>query len=120
MLQAPQTSRPEPPKDPRSLRTASRSPVAAGKPVVPAPGWKKRLKRILLLLVGLAGLSVSVAFGAVLIVVQHYSQGLPSVEVLKAGYEPQQVTRILARDGSVLSSVFKERRTVVPFSEIPD
>ena len=49
-----------------------------------------------------------------------YSEGLPSVEQLKSGYNPPQLTRILARDGAVLADVFTERRTVIPFSDVPD
>ncbi len=57
---------------------------------------------------------------AVVIVVEHYERGLPSVAELKRGYDPPQVTRVLARDGSLLASLFIERRTVIPFSEIPE
>ena len=31
-------------------------------------------------------------------------------------YQPAQVTRVLARDGTVLASLFVERRTVIPFT----
>jgi penicillin-binding protein 1A len=51
---------------------------------------------------------------------RHYAEGLPSVETLKSGYDPPQISRIVASDGTLLSSVFTERRTVIPFSEIPD
>ena len=67
-------------------------------------------------LVALLGLA---ALGVVLVVAR-YSRGLPSVEQLKSGYDPPQLTRILARDGAVLADVFTERRTVVPFAEVPD
>jgi penicillin-binding protein 1A len=76
----------------------------------------KWLKRVGL---GLVALVAALALTAVL-VVRHYESGLPSVEQLKTGYAPPQVTRVLARDGSVLASVFTERRTVIPFSEVPD
>ncbi len=36
-----------------------------------------------------------------------------------ASYDPPQVTRVLARDGTVLGEVFVERRTLVPIDEIP-
>lgn len=62
-------------------------------------------------------LVVSVVLSVVL-VVRHYQAGLPSVADLKS-YHPPEVTRVLARDGTVLASVFVERRTVVPFAEIP-
>lgn len=57
---------------------------------------------------------------AAVIVVNHYSEDLPSVEQLKSGYNPPQLTRVLARDGTVLADLFTERRTVVQFAEIPD
>jgi penicillin-binding protein 1A len=66
------------------------------------------------------GALVVIAVAAVVLVVSHYSEGLPSVDQLKSGYNPPQLTRILARDGAVLADVFTERRTVIPFSEIPD
>jgi len=56
---------------------------------------------------------------AVVLVIRHYESDLPSVAELKR-YHPPEVTRVLAKDGSVLASVFVERRTVVPFAEIPE
>jgi penicillin-binding protein 1A len=53
------------------------------------------------------------------LVVARYESRLPSVEELKKGYDPPQVTRVLSRDGTLLGSVFTERRTVVPFSSVP-
>ena len=64
------------------------------------------------------GLLVFSVVLAVALVVRHYQAGLPSVADLKS-YHPPEVTRVLARDGTVLASVFVERRTVVPFAEIP-
>jgi len=55
----------------------------------------------------------------VVLVVARYESKLPSVEELKKGYDPPQVTRVLAADGSLLGSVFTERRTVVPFANVP-
>jgi penicillin-binding protein 1A len=56
----------------------------------------------------------------VVLVIDHYERELPSVAELKRGYDPPQVTRVLARDGSLLASLFVERRTVIPFVEIPE
>jgi penicillin-binding protein 1A len=75
--------------------------------------WTKRVAITLVALAAIAALSVWLT-------VRHYESGLPSVEQLKTGYTPPQVTRVLARDGSVLASVFTERRTVIPFNEVPD
>ncbi len=55
---------------------------------------------------------------ALLLVVRHYEAGLPDVADLKA-YQPPQVTRVLARDGSLLAEIFTQRRTVVPIDALP-
>lgn len=70
-------------------------------------------------LFGLGLLSVGAVIAFALLI-NHYSTGLPSVETLKSGYAPPQVSRIFARDGTLLASLFTERRTVIPFAEIPD
>lgn len=75
--------------------------------------WLKRLA-IAALVLGLLG-----ALG-VFLVIRHHEANLPSVEQLRSGYAPPQVTRVLGRDGSVLASVFTERRTVVPLTEVSD
>jgi penicillin-binding protein 1A len=72
------------------------------------------LWRGILLAVALAGVGMIV----VALVIRHYEAGLPSVSEL-GHYEPPQVTRILARDGSLLGEEFVERRTVVPLRDIP-
>lgn len=68
--------------------------------------------------VALAMLVVSVA--SVVLVVRHYESKLPSLDKVRKGYEPPQVTRVLSRDGAVLASLFTERRTVVKFADIPN
>ena len=86
-----------------------------------APGkrWKpvmlRWLKRLGLTSAVLAVLGALTVFGAI----RYYESDLPSVEELRKGYEPPQVTRILARDGTLLASVFTERRTVIPLSDVP-
>jgi penicillin-binding protein 1A len=89
------------------------------------PTAKKRTPREKWLLalrwVGLGLLTLLIAAGlTVVLVIDHYERELPSVAELKRGYDPPQVTRVLARDGSLLASLFVERRTVIPFSEIPE
>ncbi len=57
--------------------------------------------------------------GALYVYVQRLEAELPSVSELRKGYDPPQVTRVLARDGSTLAELFTERRTIVPVDEIP-
>src|SRR5271169_4357150 len=57
-------------------------------------------------------------FVAVVLVIRHFEADLPSILELKS-YHPPQVTRVLARDGTVLGEVFVERRTLVSIDEIP-
>jgi penicillin-binding protein 1A len=57
---------------------------------------------------------------AIVLVIRHYEARVPSVAQLRAGYEPPQVTRVVARDGTLLANLFTERRTVIPLSELPD
>lgn len=52
--------------------------------------------------------------------VEYYSRDLPSVADLRKGYDPPQVTKILAKDGTELASLFTERRTVIPLTRVPD
>jgi penicillin-binding protein 1A len=56
----------------------------------------------------------------VFLIIRHFEAELPSVQQLRTGYRPPQVTRILARDGTLLANLFRERRTVIPLSEVPD
>ena len=64
--------------------------------------------------------SVLLVVGAIALwlVVRHYEAGLPSVTELEH-YQPPQVTRVLARDGTLLSEIFTERRTVVSIQSLP-
>jgi penicillin-binding protein 1A len=50
--------------------------------------------------------------------VRHYEADLPSIAELRV-YKSPQVTRILARDGTVLAELFTERRTTVPLATLP-
>jgi penicillin-binding protein 1A len=73
--------------------------------------WTKRL--------ALAALVVAVGGAVALwLVVRRYEADLPSVSELKT-YQAPQVTRILARDGTVLAEIFTQRRTVVPIASLP-
>src|SRR3984957_10243933 len=73
--------------------------------------WSKRLAVMAL------GLLVAGATAAWLLV-RHFEADLPSVDELKT-YQAPQVTRVLARDGTVLAELFTERRTAVPIASLP-
>jgi penicillin-binding protein 1A len=53
------------------------------------------------------------------VIVRQYEAELPSVAELEKGYRPSQVTRVLARDGTLLAELFTERRTIVKIEELP-
>ncbi len=75
--------------------------------------WFKRTTVVALLL-GVAG---AVAFW---LYVRSIEAELPPVTDLRHTYKPPQVTRVLARDGSVLAELFTERRTLVAIETLPD
>jgi len=52
-------------------------------------------------------------------VLYYLSADLPAIGPLLEGYDPPQITRVLAADGTVIGELFVERRTVVPMDEIP-
>ncbi len=69
--------------------------------------------------VALGVLAGVVGLGGLWVYVRGIEGELPSVTDLRSGYDPPQVTRVLARDGSTLAELFTERRTIVPVDEIP-
>src|SRR5579872_3935446 len=50
--------------------------------------------------------------------VSAYSRNLPDISRL-ADYQPARATRLFARDGTPLASVYKENRIWVPIDQIP-
>ncbi len=98
-------------KDSKTSGADSKASTSKKKPGFP---WGKWLLTLTLVGLGVALLAAS----AVYFTLEHVARDLPSVEKLKAGYNPPQITRILARDDTLLASVFTERRTVVPFDKI--
>jgi penicillin-binding protein 1A len=102
------------------MDTAPNADAAAPPEPAPAKGRRRRwlirwAKR------GLVAVGSLTAAGAVggWLTIRHYEADLPSVADLK-NYNPQQVTRVLARDGTVLGEVFVERRTLVAIDTIPN
>ncbi len=71
--------------------------------------------RLTLLGVVLALVALAVAFAYV----RRIEATLPAAIDLKSTYHPAQVTRVLARDGTLLAELFTERRTVVPIKSLP-
>ncbi len=92
---------------------------AEREPPSTTPARRSRWRLFFLWVAGGLVLSSLAAAASVYFVLEHYSRDLPSVETLKAGYDPPQISRFLARDETLLVSVFTERRTVVPFDVIP-
>jgi penicillin-binding protein 1A len=74
--------------------------------------WTKRLLVASFVLLLAAAL-------AIVLVVRHYEEDLPSVVDVKSNYRPPQTTRVLARDGTLLAELFTERRTVISFKDVP-
>jgi penicillin-binding protein 1A len=56
--------------------------------------------------------------GLVAGIVASYSRNLPDISRM-ADYQPARSTRIFARDGTLLASVYKENRVWVPIARIP-
>ena len=83
----------------RFVRIAKRAGAFAWK-------WGKRLA----IATGVVAIITAIVVWRVIV---HYEAGLPSIADLKANYHPPQVTRVLARDGTLLAEIFTERRTVV-------
>lgn len=99
--------------DRRESRSAQPSPSRRDKIGVFVWRWAKRLFAASLVLAALASLGV-------FLVIRHYEADLPSTEEIKAGnYRPPQVTRVLARDGTLLTELFTQRRTVVAIDTLP-
>jgi penicillin-binding protein 1A len=66
------------------------------------------------------GLFLAVLFcaGTIAGIVLAYSKNLPDISRM-ADYQPARATRIFARDGTLLASVYKENRVWIPIAKIP-
>ncbi|MCH2108092.1 MAG: PBP1A family penicillin-binding protein [Polyangiaceae bacterium] len=82
--------------------------------------WTSTTKRVLFFGATLLLLGSVVASIVLYLTIRDYTKDLPDVSSLETEYAPRQVTRILARDGSLLEKIYTERRTVVPLERIPD
>lgn len=83
------------------------------------PRWRTRVWRLAKWLVATVVLLAVAGAVAALLVFRHFEEGLPSVADLRGNYHPPQVTRVLARDGTLLAELFTERRTVVSITTLP-
>lgn len=87
----------------------------------PSPGgtprWKRLLKLALKVAFVLALVFVPLGLGVAYVVVTRLSADLPDVAGL-ATYEVPQTSRILARDGQVVATLFVENRTKVPLDHM--
>jgi penicillin-binding protein 1A len=63
-------------------------------------------------------LLVLFSVGAIAGMITAYARNLPDISRM-ADYQPASSTRIFARDGALLASVYKENRVWVPLSRIP-
>lgn len=85
---------------------------------------KKRAKphilwRIVRVGVVLGLLAALLGAGAVAAIFWHWSRDLPELFTVD-DYRPKQVSRIYDRNGNVLLELYEEKRTVVPYEEIPE
>jgi penicillin-binding protein 1A len=91
----------------------------------PADAIRARLRalltwRVARIVLGLAALGVVLAGAAVVGLFVYFGNDsrLPTIESLR-DYRPKQVTRLLDRHGSPIAEIGLEKRTFVPYAEIP-
>jgi len=95
-------------------------PAAAGRDKL-GGAVRSRLRRLLVRAAVAAAVLVLAAATALGGLVAYYGRKADAVDVARIErWQPKVVTRILARDGTLLATLhFGERRTLVPLSEIP-
>lgn len=116
------------PRSRKSSRSADARPPSKGKksparggggrrktPAKPPP---KRGRRLLKWLIGLALFGLLAAAGVLVGGYWYFARGLPDFEKIE-DWQPPQVTRVRAADGTIIAELFRERRTVVPLAAIP-
>jgi penicillin-binding protein 1A len=103
------------PSEMRYVNDSGRPRRAPSKPRKPRSRVRTAVVRIILVLF-FFGLGGAAGLTAVL---YYLSADLPAIGPLLEGYDPPQITRILAADGTVIGELFVERRTVVPMIDIP-
>ena len=98
----------------------SLSRLASSRPK-PDPSQRRRRLILALKIAGFSSLGLVVAaLLGVWLTIRHYSENLPSIADLKGNYNPPQMTRVMARDGTtLLAEIFTERRTVISIGALP-
>lgn len=80
----------------------------------------RRWRKILGWTVGLGLTGLALGAGGIAGVFWYYGRDIEHVDVsVIRDYRPPQVTRIVARDGTVLGEIFSQRRTLIRFEDIP-
>jgi len=109
-------------RDPRKGRSRRRARAKPSDPAAGGPGRVGRLGlgRVLRWALGLAVAGAVAAAAALTGLFLYYGSDpkLPNLRAL-ADYRPKQVTRIVDRDGRVIGEMGIEKRTFIPFAEIP-
>ena len=110
------------PMDPyRKQRSEPNRRVGRLAPATPMTAGARRRKLALRILGwSVVGGLVAIALTAVglALIFWHYSHGLPNIKNL-GDYKPKQVTVIQDRDGDRIGEIYTERRTFVPYEEVP-
>ena len=80
----------------------------------------RRMRKILGWTAGLGLTAGVLGVGSIAGVFWYYGRDIEHVDVAAIrDYKPAQVTRIVARDGTVLGEIFSQRRTLIRFDELP-
>ena len=103
--------------DERLAQRRARKAAEAGRPRRKVP-WQRVVRRWAWRLVAIGSLLFGLGLFAFAGLILYYGADLPESSELKT-YNPPQVTRIVARDGTLLAELFVERRTLVPIAEVP-
>ncbi len=81
---------------------------------------RSRLRKVAIWSLALLGTGAVLGAGTIASVFWYYGRGVEGIDVAAIrDYRPPQVTRIVARDGTVLGEIFSERRTLIKYKDIP-
>lgn len=81
---------------------------------------RSRLRKLAIWGAALLGVGAIAGVGTIAGIFWYYGRGIQGIDVAAIrDYRPPQVTRIVARDGTVLGEIFSERRTLIKYEDIP-